>query len=806
MQRAIPPGYRRFAMKSSAALFFLAVMVAFPVPSYGNRVMAIDCAAVTAEPARRVYFYDASADEMGVVELQKRLLGLGAYHVNVFPPSHVVCNLPETLPVSEVTRGTSISAFEEREMRQLRSDSAAPGIQWLRECYDLARRSVEPDEEAVRMMRELSVSGGLRDSVGALDPALLARSVADRAPADGAVFRRIDQNAEFMIGKIVVNMIIPESKYNMENWKESEKGQAIQGTIAGIIRYQELFPHAPMNFIIRTIEDVATYYEPSHTLFDNHENWIRDVMSGIGYNYANWDAPRVVDKFHRNVLAYFAADWIFTVFIIRAKNMIDYRILNTDFTTYAIRGGPYMILPFPTGPYSYYFEPSFITSLCVQHDVGHIFWGMDESEFSQGWSCENRCGYLDYQNANKIEEYILEYIPVNHCIGLCTRCIMDIPEWHWEREVCPYTAGQMGIVDWDENDVPDIFDLPPIAEFIGGPAETLVTDAYTVRCAVKSVAIPNRNYKQDSTYWIDYACPLKDVVMDLNGFGNLYLLPEDGKWDEVEEEVVIPLTDLPVGLTSIELYIRTTVGNKSPARVKQIFRAGLSYTLFTADCGNGGIELSWFMVGETFHAVFDLYRIETEGGISDTTLIAVGLQPSGAPEDQFLPFAYFDSDVTSAKTYWYFIRGTYALSIQGGPPQEFVTDSKAFKAMAIVPIPAGEMLSHATPNPFKTSTRLSVIVPKSYTGGSAQDPSPAGGNPTVASGLKREVPTELVVKVFDVAGRHIKTVLRESYFGTTVTIGWDATNDKNEPVPSGIYFLKASAGPVSQVRKVTVLR
>lgn len=793
-------------MRSSTFLIMLLLVTIAPVPSLGGRIATIDLRSVTDEPSRLVYFQLTSGDEQQLKDLRERLLDHGAYHVNLFTPYYLACKLPESVSTAAMTRGMAVSAYEERDFAQSRSSGATPLPDWLVGAYALARSNFEPDEETRELMRDLRSLNIKTDSIGTLDPAMVERAAADRVPSDGQVVRRINQNTEFMLGDIVVNLIIPESKYHMEDWAPGEKNDAVKGVIAGMIRWQELFPHAPMNFIIRTIEDVYTYYEPSHTPFEYHENWIRDIMSLIGYNYATWEAPRIVDKFHQNVLKYYSADWVFTVFIIRSKNMPNYMMRDTDFNTYAIRGGPYIILPFPTGPYSYYIEYSLITALNMQHDMGHMFWAMDEYIYSQGFDCENRCGYLNYPNYDKVEDYILGYIPVNHCIGMVIPCIMEVPERQWSQEVCPWSAGQTGIVDWNENDVPDIFDSPPIVDFVGGPAETLVTDTFTVHCTVKSIPIPNRNYKQDTTAWIDYTCPLKDAVMDINGFGNLYLIPDDGRWDEVEEELTIPLSDLSVGETSIELYIRNTVGCKSPARVKKIFKAGLSFSLFEAVPGNEGINLSWYMVGETFGAVFDLYRIDPQDSRGDTTLVASNLQPSGPAEDQFLPFSYYDADVNPSETYWYFVRGTYTLAIQGGPPQEFVTDSKAFKADAIIPIPEGAMMSFASPNPFRASTQFSIIVPRSFSGNGSSSPATGGSGPSRGSAIKHEVPTRLDVRVYDVQGRPIKTIVQDSYFGRTLTLEWDGTNDRNERVPSGIYFLRATAGAETQVRKLAVLR
>ena len=43
-------------------------------------------------------------------------------------------------------------------------------------------------------------------------------------------------------------------------------------------------------------------------------------------------------------------------------------------------------------------------------------------------------------------------------------------------------------------------------------------------------------------------------------------------------------------------------------------------------------------------------------------------------------------------------------------------------------------------------------------------------------------------------------------FSRVETLSWDGTNNRNSPVPSGIYFIRASAGPSTEVKKVVVVR
>ncbi len=66
--------------------------------------------------------------------------------------------------------------------------------------------------------------------------------------------------------------------------------------------------------------------------------------------------------------------------------------------------------------------------------------------------------------------------------------------------------------------------------------------------------------------------------------------------------------------------------------------------------------------------------------------------------------------------------------------------------------------------------------------------------------------TPVTVIVYDVAGRKVKDLVRRFVFDAVLTLFWDGTNNNNEKVPSGMYFIKAVSGQVTDVKKVMILR
>lgn len=89
-------------------------------------------------------------------------------------------------------------------------------------------------------------------------------------------------------------------------------------------------------------------------------------------------------------------------------------------------------------------------------------------------------------------------------------------------------------------------------------------------------------------------------------------------------------------------------------------------------------------------------------------------------------------------------------------------------------IPSALELLQNYPNPFNLSTRLAFRIPKS---------------------------AFVTLKVFDVLGREVATVVHEEMQPGTYEVTWDASD-----VPSGVYFYRLISGPFVETKKLIVLK
>jgi hypothetical protein len=83
-------------------------------------------------------------------------------------------------------------------------------------------------------------------------------------------------------------------------------------------------------------------------------------------------------------------------------------------------------------------------------------------------------------------------------------------------------------------------------------------------------------------------------------------------------------------------------------------------------------------------------------------------------------------------------------------------------------------------------------------------PNPFNPSTTISFGLHEEAGVSL--RIYDVSGHIVRTLVHERRAAGIYTITWDGTDKNDSPVASGVYFYRLVAGPFSRNRKMILLR
>ncbi|MGE5806855.1 MAG: T9SS type A sorting domain-containing protein, partial [Ignavibacteria bacterium] len=129
---------------------------------------------------------------------------------------------------------------------------------------------------------------------------------------------------------------------------------------------------------------------------------------------------------------------------------------------------------------------------------------------------------------------------------------------------------------------------------------------------------------------------------------------------------------------------------------------------------------------------------------------------------------------------------------------------------ALIPLEPGEFYIYSTvklPTPeqgilseIKTSSQ--ELIKEYYLGQNYPNPF----NPSTEIIFQIVNPSHVTLKVFDILGREVKTLINEEKGNGRHSIRWNGNNNLNEAVSSGIYFYKLDAGSFTNTKKMMLLR
>ncbi|MCI0450762.1 MAG: T9SS type A sorting domain-containing protein [Candidatus Latescibacteria bacterium] len=752
--------------------------------------------AVPLAGADRTYWVGSGATDEEALALRDALVAAGARHVNLFVPDMVVvCDVPPAVAM-EVARVASTTAFRSYSDRAVRaSSSAGTPWGWIVEAYRLAD-SGALDGGSGPLVPNGSDPDPFHDVVLTIAPDRVediqreietARrfEVSDTRPP---ITRRINQNSEFLGGYILANFIFPESNgtrdANTESWSDEDLTVARAGGAAAMLNWQK-FTQMDINYVLSYYDRIPTGYEPIAHDMNTDERWIADTMRSMGWGTFSDNAQGIVHEFNESERAYWRTQWAVTSFIATSRNTPGNRFKSgtANYTAYAFLGGPYMVEPFPAGSDPNEIGEDLVYSQIVNHEVGHLFWTLDEYPGSPG-VCATRSGYLDHDNAN---------VTMTDPGGGQARCIPHIPcimhtaaRLNQNRPWCEYSKMHLGVGDDNLNGLPDIFEAEPEITFSPAAPETLTTNTYTLRFKVKARAVPNRNPFQDPDQRVSYALPLDGAKL-LLGSLTIDLDALDGRWDELEEDCEFTVGLSQVGQVAFIVQAYNEIKFKSAPATKTVYFAGVRYNRLVAVPKRDVVIVSWETIGETFGARFDLYRLE-QGQSMPGTLIAQNVRPYDTGYSGQPMYRVFDTDVKSGSDYRYYIEGVFDLPYEGGT-REYRSQSKVVAQTAMLELV--DIVSNVAPNPTRGSVTFSVAVPPTF------EESTFGQLP---------IPTNVDIRVYNVRGQLVRTLKTTSELNPVITLRWDGTYQDGTPAPSGIYFLRVISGEEEGVRKIVMLR
>lgn len=393
-----------------------------------------------------------------------------------------------------------------------------------------------------RVIAPASAKGEADELLGeALDgPEHSAKATPGLAGRAASYAPNYDQTSEFLIGKVAVGIILPESTGGTENWS-ADRQAAVVSKIQRATQWWSELPNAPANlsFVYDIQAGVPTSYEPISMVSDKCQLWIPEVMAALGCTNTPGDFFDNTRQYNNRLRHELQTDWAFTVFVVDALNDSDGMFAA---------GGSFRL----SFVYRYYFfvEPYGRPDVTTAHEMAHIFGARDE--YVGASSSTATGGYLEVTNSN-------------HELGnpASEVCIMRGPAamataWT-ERRLCRPTQEMVGWRDSD-GDGKDLYDPVDTTPLVGLETDSSDpnTGVLTVTGTVTDVPCPApvRPFTTINT--------ITRVQWRLDGGDWQAVTPSDGAFDSDREDFQFcTKSALPAGTHLVEVSACNSVGNVS---------------------------------------------------------------------------------------------------------------------------------------------------------------------------------------------------------------------------------------------------
>jgi hypothetical protein len=351
------------------------------------------------------------------------------------------------------------------------------------------------------------------------------------------------QTSEYMIGRVAVGLILPESigttDPELNDWTLEQRQRVLDEVTQGLTWWADQSPDAHFTFVIddHATNPLPTAYEPISHPQDEEGTWIGDTLSRLGYtNGLYWTRVR---DYVNDLRDAYHTDWAFAIFVVNSEGDADGAFADGYFA-YAYLGGPFFVMTYNNAGYGIEYMDA-----VAAHETGHVFRALDQYA-AANVKCATRSGYLGVETQNSQR----------------SGCASDVPSImrggiypYLTRAIDPYGRGQVG---WQDSDADGIFD----------PVDTLPTlSVDTVTHADAEWSYTGRANDPAYPSPLRPRATINDVSVEysLDGGAWTSTTPIDGQFDSPDESFGVNLSLTASGNHRVALRAHNSAGNVSAA-------------------------------------------------------------------------------------------------------------------------------------------------------------------------------------------------------------------------------------------------
>jgi len=518
-------------MKSKALFFvlmaaLLGCAIFFPAP-----------AANSATPTPRqtgACIPNALALTTGDLEtLRAEILAQGGCVVHLFPPHALMGRLPRRVPGATIIRG---EANVDRIQASYGAEAALAAAVWNANV-------IHPQPQAAPSDTALPLTGDVirLPEVQALINAQMPQAAPGYYDA-----------SEFMAGRIVVGIILPESngvqEPSTEDWDLVRISQVVTEIQAGMDWWNTTNPQGNLEFVYDVHSQVPSVYEPINWGWPSDNLWISDTLGRLGYASGDWVARSYA--YLNAVRTENNADWAVVIFVADSLKDTDGIFNNGQYFGYTYGDPPLVVMTYDNDGWGIGNMNS-----VTAHEFGHDF-GAGDEYCSPGYaccSCSERLGYLGIYNTNCEAGC---YSTPNGCTT-CVQVTCLMRQGNVNAGLCEISRGQVGMRDTDGDGRWDPVDTFAQFTLTAQPPDTVSEPMVTYTGSAEDLPYTSPTGPEMTIN------TLVSFGYQLDGGAWVTIPAADGVFDEISEEFSLTLADLSTGAHTLTLKVVNRWGNET---------------------------------------------------------------------------------------------------------------------------------------------------------------------------------------------------------------------------------------------------